>query len=64
VANVRIHGTTEERPADRLSRDQVAMQPYVSPSTTPSVQLAGHWPRYPLQQSPKEYDRILQEVPA
>lgn len=62
VANVRLHGTTGERPVDRLPADQAAMQPYVAPSTTPSARLARHWPRYPLQRSPKEYDRILQEA--
>ncbi len=62
VANVRIHGTTGERPRDRLAEDQAAMQPYVAPSTIPSVQVAKQWPRYPLQRSPKEYDGILLEV--
>ena len=62
VANVRIHGTTGERPLDRLPQDQAAMQPYLAPRTTPSSKLAQHWPRYPLQRSPKEYDRVLQEV--
>lgn len=62
VANVRLHGTTGERPADRLPADQAAMQPYVAPSATPTAQLARHWLRYPLQRSPKEYDRILQEA--
>ena len=39
-------------------------QPYVAPSTSPTTKLAQHWPRYPLQRSPKEYDRLLQEVTA
>lgn len=64
VANIRVHGTTGARPVDRLAADQAAMQPYVAPSTTPTGRLAQHWPRYPLQRSPKEYDRILQEVTA
>src|SRR5690606_5603717 len=62
VANVRIHGTTGERPVDRLTAVQAAMQAYVAPRTTPSTRLARHWPRYPLQRSPKEYDRILHEA--
>ena len=43
-------------------RSPAAMQPYVAPSTIPSVQVAKQWPRYPLQRSPKEYDGILLEV--
>lgn len=62
VANVRLHGTTGERPVDRLVADQAGMQPYVAPNTVPSAQPARHWPRYPLQRSPKEYDKVLQEV--
>lgn len=62
IANVRIHGTTGERPLDRLLRDQAAMQPYVAPSTIPTMQVAKQWPRYPLQRSPKEYDSVLLEV--
>lgn len=64
IANVRAHGTTGERPCDRLAADQAGMQPYVAPSTIPASQPARAWPRYPLQRSPKEYDRILQEVTA
>jgi transposase len=64
VANVRIHGTTGEKPAERLGADQAAMQPYVAPQTIPAAKLARAWPRYPLQRSPKEYDKVLQEVMA
>jgi transposase len=64
VANVRVHGTTGEKPSNRLLRDQAGMQPYVAPSTVPDTQLARHWPRYPLQRSPKEYDKVLQEAMA
>jgi len=64
VANVRVHGTTGERPCDRLAAEQAAMQPYVAPTTTPNARPADAWPRYPLQRSPREYERILQEVGA
>jgi len=64
VANVRVHGTTGEKPCDRLLRDQAGMQPYAAPSTVPDTKLARHWPRYPLQRSPKEYDKVLQEAMA
>lgn len=64
IANVRVHGTTGEKPCDRLIADQAGMQPYAAPSTIPTSQPARHWPRYPLQRSPKEYDRVLQEVTA
>lgn len=60
VANVRIHGTTKERPSVLLLADQRAMIPYVQPQT-PATRDA-HWPRHPLQRSPKCYDAILQEV--
>jgi transposase len=60
VANVRIHGTTGERPVDRLSAEQAAMQPWVSGPT--SARSAQVWPRYPLQRSPKCYDAVLAEV--
>jgi hypothetical protein len=40
------------------------MQPYVAPQTIPAAKLARAWPRYPLQRSPKEYDKVLQEVMA
>jgi len=62
VANARIHGSLGEKPCDRLIADQAAMQPYVAPTTVPSATLARAWPRYPLQRSPREYDRILEEV--
>ena len=64
VANVRVHGTTGEKPCDRLAEDQAGMQPHVAPMTVPDTGLARHWPRYPLQRSPREYDQVLQEVPA
>ena len=60
VANVRIHGTTKERPNERLIADQRAMMPYVAPETPAASTV--QWPRYPLQRSPKCYDAILQEV--
>lgn len=60
VANVRTHGTTGERPADRLALDQAAMQPAL-PAVAPAERPA-HWPRYPLQRSPRDYDAVLQEV--
>ena len=59
VANVRIHGTTGERPVDRLPADQQAMQSYAGPVSSPAVR---HWPRYPLQRSPREYDLVLREA--
>lgn len=60
VANVRKHGTTGERPVDRLVAEQEVMSPYVAPSQ-PAAK-TGHWPRYALQRSPREYDALLQEV--
>jgi transposase len=62
VANVRIHGTTGERPTDRLLQDQAAMQPYVRPGSVPTRTVPARWPRYPLQRSPKDYDAVLQEA--
>ena len=59
VANVRIHGTTGERPADRLATDQAAMQP--APHGLLTMRQTS-WPRYPLQRSPREYDAVLREV--
>lgn len=57
VANVRVHGTTGERPSARLPAEQAAMQPYPEPprEALPPVQ----WPRYTLQRSPREYDAVL-----
>lgn len=60
VANVRIHGTTGERPADRLPLDQAAMQPALPASA--QVERPAHWPRYPLQRSPRDYDAVLAQV--
>lgn len=60
VANVRVHGTTKERPRDRLLDDQRAMMPYIPPQTIATSHV--RWPRHPLQRSPKCYDAILQEV--
>ena len=60
-ANVRKHGTTGEQPMARLPADQAAMQPYQPQPATGQI-IAGQWPRYPLQRSPKTYDAILQEV--
>lgn len=62
VANVRVHGTTEERPLDRLPMDQAAMQPALP--VTATVTSPAHWPRYPLQRSPRDYDAVLKEVTA
>ena len=62
VANVRCHGTTGIAPAARLPEEHLAMQPYVAPETVPSRPVAAHWPRYPLQRSPREYDAFVQEV--
>lgn len=62
VANVRLHGTTGEAPAKRLVAEQAAMQPYVAPRMTPGRVPAEPWPRYPLQRSPREYDRLLREA--
>lgn len=63
VANVRIHASTQERPVDRLKREQTAMNPYTGPQ--PAAEHGSrplHYPRYPLQRSPREYDAILREV--
>lgn len=60
VANVRVHGTTGERPVDRLVSEQAVMSPYVAPAENAAE--TGHWPRYALQRSPREYDALLQEV--
>lgn len=60
VANVRIHGTTRERPSERLIDDQRAMVPYIPPQTAATSNT--RWPRHPLQRSPKCYDSILQEA--
>jgi transposase len=62
VANVRVHATTGERPADRLAAEQAAMQPCSSPA--PAAPGAQRWPRYPLQRSPRTYDVLLQEAGA
>jgi transposase len=62
VANVRIHGTTGERPVDRLPLDQAAMQPALP--VVARVERPAHWPRYPLQRSPRDYDAVLREVSA
>jgi len=61
VANVRVHGTTGEKPMARLAEEQAAMQPYVAQPASGRI-LSGQWPRYPLQRSPKTYDAILREV--
>lgn len=60
VANIRIHGTTGERPVDRLGAEQAAMQPWVNPAAPACSAQA--WPHYPLQRSPKCYDAVLAEV--
>lgn len=57
VANVRIHGTTGERPVERLGAEHEAMQPYVAPEQP--VLAAAAWPRYALQRSPRDYDALL-----
>jgi transposase len=62
VANTRVHSTTGEQPRARLPADQAAMHPYTAPLTKPETVVAGRWPRYPLQRSPKEYDALLREV--
>lgn len=62
VANVRVHGTTGERPVDRLPLDQAAMQPALPSSAR--FERPAHWPRYPLQRSPRDYDALLREVSA
>ena len=59
IANVRTHGTTGERPIDRLLQDQSAMTPYTGTHQPPE---AIQWPRYPIQRSPREYDAVLREV--
>ena len=62
IANVRIHGTTGVTPLSRLPEDQAAMTPYQEPQTVPGQQAAQRWPRYQLQRSPREYDRLLEAV--
>lgn len=62
VANVRTHGTTGERPVDRLTAEHAAMQPWTGPATRPTER--ARWPRYPLQRSPRTYDAVLREVRA
>jgi transposase len=61
VANVRVHGTTGEKPSKRLPADQAAMQPYITPEVSGPTS-AIRWPRYTLQRSPREYDAVLAEV--
>ncbi|MCC5888411.1 MAG: IS21 family transposase [Gammaproteobacteria bacterium] len=60
IANQRIHGTTGERPRDRLETDREAMSPYRTPET--GVDGCLSWPRYTIQRSPKTYDAILEEA--
>jgi len=60
VANVRLHGTTGQRPVDRLAVERAVMQPYAAPAQGPDQER--RWPRYALQRSPREYDAVLQEV--
>lgn len=66
IANVRVHGTTGERPIDRLAADQAAMNPYMgeAPDAALDDWVPLQWPRYPLQRSPREYDAILAEAAA
>ncbi len=59
VANVRMHATTNAVPKTRLVEEQAEMAPYVGPVARPTL---AHWPRYPIQRSPKAYDVLLQEV--
>lgn len=59
VANRRVHATTNAVPKARLIEDQAAMTPYVGPVSRPTL---AHWPRYPIQRSPKDYDVVLREV--
>lgn len=61
VANVRIHGTTGERPVDRLPAEQAAMSPWLA-EPLPVSRRQDLWPRYPLQRSPREYDAVLREL--
>lgn len=59
VANSRVHATTHAVPKTRLVEEQAAMSPYVGPVARPTL---AHWPRYPIQRSPKAYDVLLREV--
>lgn len=59
VANVRVHATTKARPVDRLVEERRAMQPYTAPLAEAEPTVAGRWPRYPLQRSPRDYDIVL-----
>lgn len=59
VANVRVHATTNAIPKTRLEKEQAAMSPYVGPVARPTL---AHWPRYPIQRSPKAYDVLLREA--
>lgn len=63
VANVRIHGTTGERPIVRLPEDQAAMSP-VPPQPEAAPTQSFQWPRYTLQRSPREYEALLAELEA
>lgn len=59
VANVRIHATTRERPAERFSRDEAAtlrplpLHPYYSPALAPRASVP---PRRPSTPSPSPVD--------
>lgn len=64
VANVRIHGTTGETPSRRASQDREAMTAYSGPlpETVATDGRSVLYPRFPIQRSPREYDRILAEA--
>lgn len=63
VANVRIHATTGERPADRLKIEQAAMSSYLGQVPRASYERGeSRYPRFPLQRSPREYDAVLEAL--
>ena len=71
VANVRVHGTTGERPAERLVEERAhLMAPVRSPVPLAVSELTDErravigWPREPLQRSPREYEAVLEESAA
>jgi hypothetical protein len=63
VANVRVHGTTGQRPVDLWPEDRAALRPWPGRAAHLQQHRQARYPAVPPQHDLRQYDQLLQGVP-
>jgi transposase len=63
VANVRVHGTTGQRPVDLWPEDRAALRPWPGRAAHLQQHRQARYPAVPPQHDLRQYDHLLQGVP-